>query len=329
MNDLKDKKLLEIKNLTIDFFTDDGKISAVEDVAFEINQGEIVGLAGESGCGKSVAALSVLRLIPQPAGKISGGEILFKNKDILKLSIDELRKIRGAEISMIFQEPMTSLSPLQKIGKQLIEGLKIHNPGINKKEADEIAKLWLNKVGIHNADKRMESFPFELSGGMRQRVMIAMAMLMKPSLLIADEPTTALDVTIQSQILDLILEMQAETGMSVLLITHDFPVIAEVCKKVIVMYAGKIVEISDVKNLFSNPLHPYTSGLIKSIPKINSKTRQKLYSIPGYVPSPSDYPVGCRFAPRCGSVMEICKQRQPRLISIDSNRKAACFLYEN
>ncbi|MBP7653519.1 ABC transporter ATP-binding protein [Candidatus Dependentiae bacterium] len=320
--------LLKINNLSIDFYTDSGVIPAVDKISLEIGKGEIIGLAGESGCGKSVTALSILNLIPKPAGKIVSGEILFKNTDILKMNISDLRKIRGNEISMIFQEPMTSLSPLQKINKQLIEGLKIHNPGLENKKAFEIAKYWLNKVGIQDVDKRLYSYPFELSGGMRQRVMIAMAMLMKPSLLIADEPTTALDVTIQSQILDLIIEMQEETKMSVLLITHDFPVIAEVCQKVIIMYAGKIIEVADVKKLFAVPFHPYTAGLIKSIPKINSELKRNLYSIPGYVPSPADYPAGCRFYPRCSAAMDVCKNKEPELKTIDS-RQVACFLYGN
>ncbi len=317
--------LLSVSNLTVVFDTDDGQLTAVDDVGFRINKGEIVGVVGESGCGKSVTAMSILRLIPSPPGKIVSGVAQFEGEDLLKLPISDLRSVRGNDISVIFQEPMTALSPLHRVGTQLIETLRLHD-SISKEDAWQIGTEWLGKVGIPDAAERMHAYPFELSGGMRQRVMIAMALILKPKLLIADEPTTALDVTIQAQIMSLIQEM-VDTDTSVLLITHDMGVIWEMCDRVLVMYASRIVEEAPVKEIFANPLHPYTKALLQSMPSLTEAT-ERLNAIDGQVPSPLDYPCGCHFADRCPSVMDRCRSAKPALEDQGEDRKVACFLYD-
>ncbi|MBA7498099.1 Oligopeptide transport ATP-binding protein OppD [subsurface metagenome] len=318
------KTLLEIKNLKTHFFSHEGIVKAVDGVSFKINQGETLGIVGESGSGKSVTALSVMKLIPHPPGKIVNGEIYFEGKDLLKLDNKEIRKIRGKKISMIFQEPMTSLDPVFTIGHEIGEAIQLHQ-GLNKKEARKKAIEILKIVGIPDVDKRIDNYPHELSGGMRQRVMIAMALSCNPTLLIADEPTTALDVTIQAQILRLINDLKDKFGASVMLITHDLGVIAEMCDNVAVMYAGHIVEYTDVYTLFSNPLHPYTKGLSKSIPRMNVET-EHLDAIPGIVPNLLDLPSGCPFHPRCDFCFERCVKEMPELIEIENSHLVKCHL---
>lgn len=314
--------ILELKNVSVSFETDDGRITAVDRVSFQIMKGEILGLVGESGCGKSVTALSILRLIPYPSGKIDGS-IFFQGKDLLTLSSKELQKIRGRQISMIFQEPGAALSPLHTIGNQLVETILIHQP-MNRKLAWDIAKQWLSKVGISDPVQRMHAYPHQLSGGMQQRVMIAMALMMEPQLVIADEPTTALDVTIQAQIFDLIQAMRTNET-SVLLITHNLGVVWEMCDRVIVMYASRIVEQGYLNDIFNHPAHPYTRGLLQSIPKL-SGNQNRLNSIPGQVPTPYNYPKGCRFHDRCPHTVDRCKHEEPPLIPISPNHQAACFM---
>ncbi len=318
------KTLLEIKNLKTHFFTHEGTVKAVDGVSFKINQGETLGIVGESGSGKSVTALSVMKLIPHPPGKIVEGEIYFEGKDLLKLDDKEIRKIRGKKISMIFQEPMTSLDPVFTIGHEIGEAIQLHQ-GLNKKEARKKSIEILKIVGIPDVEKRIDNYPHELSGGMRQRVMIAMALSCNPTLLIADEPTTALDVTIQAQILRLINDLKDKFGASVMLITHDLGVIAEMCDNVAVMYAGHIVEYTDVYTLFSNPLHPYTKGLSKSIPRMNVEA-EHLDAIPGIVPNLLDLPSGCPFHPRCDFCSERCVEEMPELIEIENSHLVKCHL---
>ena len=322
------KDLVKISNLKTYFYTEDGVIKAVDDVSFRIKEGETLGVVGESGCGKSITAMSLMRLIPNPPGKIVGGEILFEGKSILQLDDAEMRKIRGNKISVIFQEPMTSLNPVFTIGFQINEALILHQ-GMKEAEATKKAVETLTLVGIPRADEIVNCYPHELSGGMRQRAMIAMAISCNPMLLIADEPTTALDVTIQAQILDLMRNLKSKLNSSIMLITHDLGVIAEMADYVVVMYAGKVVEEASVVEIFKNPMHPYTVGLLESKPLINSdKTR--LYTIPGQVPNPLAMPEGCYFHPRCEKAMDICKKQQPTIK--DSNEhnvhKVACWLYE-
>jgi len=317
MNDL-----LLIENLSVAFDTDEGCVEAVDDISLSIRKGETLGLVGESGCGKSVSAMSILRLIPSPPGRITNGRILFDNEDLLKLPIQQLRKVRGQAIGMIFQEPMTALSPLLRVGHQMVEALRFHRE-IAHKEAWAFSMEWLGKVGIPDPAEQMYAYPYQLSGGMRQRVMIATALMLEPRLLIADEPTTALDVTIQAQILDLIRAMKKK-DTSVLLITHDMGVIWEMCDRVAVMYAGEIVETGNVKELFNHPLHPYTEALLKSIPSL-SKEADRLQTIEGQVPSPLNYPPGCRFAGRCPYVFEKCTKAHPKLSQQDG-RDVRCFL---
>ncbi len=321
------KTLLEIKNLKTHFFTHEGTVKAVDGVSFKINQGETLGIVGESGSGKSVTALSVMKLIPHPPGKIIGGEIYFEGKDLLKLDNKEIRKIRGKKISMIFQEPMTSLDPVFTIGHEIGEAIQLHQ-GLNKKEARKKAIEILKIVGIPDVEKRIDNYPHELSGGMRQRVMIAMALSCNPTLLIADEPTTALDVTIQAQILRLINDLKDKFGASVMLITHDLGVIAEMCDNVAVMYAGHIVEYTDVYTLFSNPLHPYTKGLSKSIPRMNVET-EHLDAIPGIVPNLLDLPSGCPFHTRCDFCFKKCMEEMPELIEIENSHLVKCHLVKS
>jgi peptide/nickel transport system ATP-binding protein len=317
--------ILELKELSTHFFTDHGEIPAVDGVSIKIHEGEILGIVGESGCGKSVTSLSIMGLIPTPPGKIVGGEILFKNENLVKASDKHMRSIRGNEIAMIFQEPMTSLNPVYTIGEQISETICLHKK-LSKKQALQLSVQMLKEVGIARAGQIIYEYPHQLSGGMRQRVMIAMAMSCRPKLLIADEPTTALDVTIQAQILDLMKKLNKEQGTAVLLITHDLGVVAEICDRVVVMYGGKVVEEGDVRTILKNPQHPYTKGLIRSLPKLHMK-EDRLYSIPGNVPRPGSIVQGCRFAPRCESVMQTCHVQDPELIQISPGHQCRCFLY--
>jgi oligopeptide/dipeptide ABC transporter ATP-binding protein len=323
--------LLELKGLRTYFFVRQGVVKAVDNVTWHINKGETLGIVGESGCGKSVTALSIMRLISSP-GRIVGGEILFNKKDILNMPIRLMQKVRGNEISMIFQEPMTSLNPVFTIGRQISEAIMIHQ-NLKKKEALNRSIEMLEKVGIASPDQRIHDHPHQLSGGQRQRVMIAMALSCRPNLLIADEPTTALDVTIQAQILDLIIKLKQDQGTSVLLITHDLGVIAEITQQVVVMYAGRIVEQADVYTVFKNPLHPYTQGLLKSIPFLRregEKTgkRKKLIEIPGTVPSLLGFLPGCRFSSRCSYKIEKCTQEEPSLNVVENGHLASCWLLD-
>ena len=318
--------ILEIKNLKTYFHTEEGIVRAVDDVSFSIKDGEILGLVGESGCGKSVTSLSIMGLVPIPPGKIEGGQILFEGKDLLKMTDKELQKIRGDEITMIFQEPMTALNPVSRIGDQIAEVLEFHTDLDKKKRWEKVVEM-IKLVGIPEPEKRALSYPHEMSGGMRQRIIIAMALIQNPSLLIADEPTTALDVTIQAQILDLIKKLNNQFHSAVLLITHDLSVIAENADRVVVMYAGKLVESADVKILFNNPHHPYTKGLLKSIP-ILGEPDKKLHIIRGTVPNLIDLPPGCPFFNRCTEAMEKCENELPEIIPLDKNgHLVRCHLY--
>ncbi len=320
--------ILEVKGLKTFFYTEQGIVKAVDDVSFSIERGQTVGIVGESGCGKSVTSLSILRLVNWPPGKIAGGEIIYNNRNLLSLKENEMREIRGNDISMIFQEPMTSLNPVFTIGSQIMEAIVLHQK-VSRKEARDRAVELLRLVSIPDPDKRIDEYPHNLSGGMRQRVMIAMALSTNPSILIADEPTTALDVTIQAQILDLIKEVQTKYNLTIILITHDLSIIAETADKVIVMYAGKIIEESDVKSIFRNPAHPYTKGLLSSIPRIDDESvRGSLFTIKGLVPDPLDLPPGCYFEPRCISKKPECRQRMPEFTNIENNHRVRCLLYE-
>ena len=313
--------MLSVRDLTVQFDTDDGRLQAATHVSFDVATGGTLGLVGESGCGKSVSAMSIPRLIPQPPGHIVSGEILLDGVDLLKLPIVEMRNVRGRDIGVIFQEPMTALSPLHRMGDQLAEVVELHEH-VSKHDLYARCLDWLKKVGIPDAEKRMEAFPFELSGGMRQRVMIAMALIMQPKLIIADEPTTALDVTIQAQILDLLKGIKAKDS-SLLLITHDMGVIWEMCDEMVVMYASRVVESGPVKELFKEPRHPYTEGLLKSIPVLAGHT-ERLPHIPGQVPSLMHLPKGCSFADRCPYATARCREEQPEL-KTDGKRRLACF----
>ena len=321
--------LLQVKDLETTFFTEDGKVPAVDHIDFHINEGEILGIVGESGCGKSVTSLSIMGLVPSPPGKITSGQILLGQTDLTKQSEKQMRKIRGKEVAMIFQEPMTSLNPLYTIGNQLIEAILLHNKKMKKKEAASQAVEMMKLVGLPRAEELLKDYPHQLSGGMRQRVMIAMALLCNPKLLIADEPTTALDVTIQSQILKLMKELNHQFKTAVLLITHDLGVVAEVCERVVVMYAGQIVEEAPVEEIFKNPQHPYTKGLLQSVPDMRYK-KETLYSIKGNVPKPGSILMGCRFAPRCDYATERCVTENPPLYEVSdiSVHKSRCFLQE-
>lgn len=310
--------LLEVKNLKTGFKTDDGHFLAVDDVSFKLEEGKTLGIVGESGCGKSVTSLSIMRLIPNPPGKIEAGEILFNGKNLLTLSDEEMRKIRGNEIAMIFQEPMTSLNPVFTVGNQIGEAIELHQKGLSKQQVREKTVEMLKLVGIPEPDKRVDDYPHQLSGGMRQRVMIAMALSCNPRLLIADEPTTALDVTIQAQILDLIRKLQKDFNASMILITHDLGVVAETCDDVAVMYAGKVVEYGSVEDIFYRPKHRYTQGLLNSIPHFETGHRlQRLETIPGLVPSMFNLPKGCRFQDRCKFKQADCEAAQPTLKAVD------------
>jgi oligopeptide/dipeptide ABC transporter ATP-binding protein len=315
--------LIRIKDLRTSFFTPEGEVRAIDGVSFEIAEGKTLGLVGESGCGKSVTSLSIMRLIPSPPGKIVGGEIFYRDRDLLKLRNEEMRKIRGNEISMIFQEPMTSLNPVFTVGNQIGEAIKLHQ-GLGKRETRQKTIEMLRLVKIADPESRVDSYPHQLSGGMRQRVMIAMALSCNPSLLIADEPTTALDVTIQAQILELMKELQQKMGMALLLITHDLGVVAEQANDVAIMYAGKIVERASVQAIFTKPLHPYTVGLLNSLPGAGKEKKKRLDAIPGVVPSPLDLPSGCRFRDRCPKAADLCAQTEPALEEKDPEHVAAC-----
>lgn len=322
---MSQENLLEVKHLRTEFFSSKkSSVTAVDDVSFDIKKGEIVGLVGESGCGKSVTSLSIMQLLKDTPGKVTNGEVIFQGRNLLDASKKEMLDIRGDKMSMIFQEPMSSLNPSMRIDKQMIEGVRLHTP-LTKAEARKKAADILSQVGIPDPQRVLKNYPHQLSGGMSQRVMIAMAMSCEPDLLIADEPTTALDVTIQAQILELMKKIQQDKGMSILLITHDLGVVAEMCSRVIVMYAGKIVEEAPVEILFANPTHPYTQGLIASVPKLGSGVKV-LPSIPGSVPDLSAMPKGCRFAPRCKYATEKCHQEQPELLSVGEKQKCRCWL---
>ncbi|HKL75562.1 MAG TPA: ABC transporter ATP-binding protein [Halanaerobiales bacterium] len=324
MSSDKREKLLEINNLTTCFDTDNGKITAIEDISFDLYKGESLGILGESGCGKSVTALSMMGLLPEGVGYVENGEIIFNGENLLNLSNKQLRSYRGNKMSMIFQEPMTSLNPVFKVKKQLLEVYETHL-GLNKKEGMERAVDILDMVGIPDPEENIDKYPYQLSGGMRQRVMIAIALACQPELLIADEPTTALDVTIQAQILKLMKELKQEVDTSIMLITHDLGVIAQMVERVLVFYAGQVVERAKISDLFNEPKHPYTEGLIRSIPRVGKK-RKRLDTIPGIVPSPFDFPEGCRFEPRCEQSMDICAEKQPIETDVGKGHQSRCWL---
>ncbi|RLG73181.1 MAG: ABC transporter ATP-binding protein [Methanobacteriota archaeon] len=317
--------ILEVQNLRTYFFTEEGVVRAVDGVSLDLRRGETLGLVGESGCGKSVTSLSIMRLIPDPPGKIVGGKIIYKGENLLEKDEEYMRHIRGNEIAMIFQDPMTSLNPVFRVGDQIAEAIQLHQ-GVGRKEALRRAVEMMKLVRIPLAEQRAREYPHQFSGGMRQRIMIAMALSCNPEILIADEPSTALDVTIQAQILEIMKTLQRERGMSILLITHDLGVIAEMSDRVAVMYAGVIVEYADVKSLFKQPLHPYTRGLLTSIPSLATRSK-RLNVIEGTVPSLIDPPPGCRFHPRCPRAMPICSREKPELKEVGENHSVACFLY--
>lgn len=323
---MKARTIIDIKNLETTFFTDRGSVPAVNDVSFHIKEGEVLGIVGESGSGKSVTSLSMMRLIPQPPGKITNGTIYLYDKDLLAMSEGQMRKVRGNDIAMIFQEPMTSLNPLFTIGNQLQEAILIHNK-ISKKKARQQIISMLHLVGLARAEQLIDEYPHQLSGGMRQRVMIAMALICKPKLLIADEPTTALDVTTQAQILKLMKRLNRELNTAIMFITHDLGVVAEICQRVIVMYAGQIVEEAPVKDLFHHPKHPYTIGLIQSVPDIRNK-KARLHSIRGNVPMPGTIKAGCQFADRCDYAFDPCTKETPPIYQINNKQGVRCFLYD-
>jgi peptide/nickel transport system ATP-binding protein len=323
------ERLLEIKGLKTYFFTEEGVVRAVDGIDLHIDKGETLGVVGESGCGKTVTALSIMKLIAIPPGKIVEGRMLYAGRDLVTLPPAQMRKVRGKEISMIFQEPMTSLNPVFTIGEQIAEAVRLHE-GLGRRAAMDKTVDMLKLVHMANPERRVKEYPHQLSGGMRQRVMIAMALSCNPKLLIADEPTTALDVTIQAQILDLLNELKAKIGMAVLLITHDMGVIAETAQRVMVMYAGKVVEEAPVKDLFKEPLHPYTQGLLRSIPRIDlaATERRRLETIPGTVPTlRGEIAPGCRFAPRCPFVKSVCTEKDPVLKEVKPGHKVSCWLY--
>ena len=326
MNKSSKKTLIEIQDLSIHFDTDRGVVPAVNNVSYSIYEGETLGLVGESGCGKSVTAHSLIRLIPRPQGRVASGNIIFRGEDLVQASESRIREIRGNDISMIFQEPMTSLNPVFTVGEQISEAILQHQD-LDEDDAWTHAIEMLSKVGIPSPDMRAEEYPHQLSGGMKQRVMIAMALACNPYLLIADEPTTALDVTIQAQILELIQELQQQSSMSVLMITHDLAVVAEVCDRVVVMYASKIVEIAPVEKLFEKPLHPYTQGLFQSIPNVEVE-QERLVPIPGFVPSPLNFPTGCKFHDRCPMKIDRCATEEPIIRELEDDRMVACHLVE-
>jgi oligopeptide/dipeptide ABC transporter ATP-binding protein len=322
--------LLQVQDLKTYFSTFEGVAKAVDDVTFHVDKGEVLGIVGESGCGKSVTAQSIMRLIPEPPGKIVQGQILFDRNDIVQLTMEQMRTIRGKRIAMIFQEPMTSLNPVYTIGDQISEMFTLHEKR-SKRESWERSVEMLQKVQIPAPEKRVHEYPHQLSGGMRQRAMIAMALACNPEILIADEPTTALDVTIQAQILDLMLQLKDDYDTAVMMITHDLGVIAEIAQRVIVMYAGKVVEEAAATAIFEDPKHPYTQGLLQSIPKLGQRSlqgRQRLKEISGIVPSLYELAPGCYFSPRCPHAMEICSKNPPQMIDLGAGHRVRCFLYQ-
>jgi oligopeptide/dipeptide ABC transporter ATP-binding protein len=325
MNENTQKNILEIKNLCTYFYTDDGVVKSVDGVDLTMKEGSTLGIVGESGSGKSVTALSVMGLLMGTAGKTVDGQILLDGKDIINVSDETKRKLRGSQIAMIFQEPMTSLNPVMKIGRQITEAILLHQ-NVTKAQAKEKALEMLKKIDIPRPERIMNEYPFQLSGGQRQRIMIAMALVCNPKILIADEPTTALDVTIQAQILDLMNHLKTMIGTSILFITHNLGVVAELCDDVAVMYCGRVLEFGDVCSIFDNPKHPYTKGLLDSIPKLGRHV-EKLECIPGNVPNPKYMPEGCKFAPRCAQTMEICKEKEPSLEDFGGGHKCRCWLY--
>ncbi len=314
--------LLQVKDLRTYFHTEDGIVKAGDGVTFDVYAGETLGIVGESGCGKSVTSLSVMRLLDEK-GEIAGGEIIFEGKNVMAIPESQMMKIRGNDMAMIFQEPMTALNPVFTIGFQIMEAILLHQD-VNKEQARKMAIDMLRKVGIPEPEKRVDEYPHELSGGMRQRAMIAMALSCNPKLLFADEPTTALDVTIQAQILELMKSLQEQYGMALVMITHDLGVIAEMAQRVVVMYAGKVVEYAEVHTLFKKPRHPYTWGLMNAIPKLD-EDREVLYNIPGVVPDPLDFPDGCRFNTRCPLATDKCRKEEPPLVEVDENHTSACW----
>ena len=320
---------LRVENLTAAFETESGRLRAVEEVCLELRPGSILGVVGESGCGKSVTALSIMRLLPRPSGVIEKGEVLLGETDLLRLSPESMQRVRGGRIAMIFQEPMTALNPVHRIGRQVMEVLELHRRDILANQRVAEAKALLSRVGIPEPEKRLDDYPHQISGGMRQRVMIAMALAGRPEVLIADEPTTALDVTIQAQILQLILDLQKETGMAVLFITHALGVIAQICHDVAVMYAGQVVEMAPVAAIFEDPRHPYTKGLLASMPRLSSTRKQPLPIIRGSVPSLTQLPPGCRFQNRCPHSMPRCSQEMPAAVALNDDHWARCFLLEH
>lgn len=321
------KELLKVKGLETTFFTDDGEVPAVDHIDFSLKEGEILGIVGESGCGKSVTSLSIMGLVPSPPGKITGGQILLGDKDLTKLTEKEMRRVRGKDVAMIFQEPMTSLNPLFTIGNQLTEAILIHHKDWSKKQANARAVEMMKLVGLPRAEELLKEYPHQLSGGMRQRVMIAMALVCDPKVLIADEPTTALDVTIQAQILQLMKDLNKRLNTAVMLITHDLGVVAETCERVIVMYSGQVVEEGSVDVIFKDPQHPYTQGLIQSVPDMRHK-KERLYSISGSVPKQGSIKVGCRFAARCEFATKKCLEANPDLYQTSEIHKTRCFLHD-
>ena len=316
--------LLSVKDLCVDFQTEQGNLNVLDHVSFDLHPGKTLGLVGESGCGKSVTSLALMKLLQRPFGNISKGSVLFKGDNLVSFSSKEMQRIRGNRIAMIFQDPMTALNPVKNIGSQILESFKLHRQELSKKQRFQASIDMLKKVGIPDPDKRMLEFPHQLSGGMRQRVMIAIALACKPDILIADEPTTALDVTIQAQILDLMKELQEESGMAILFITHDLGVIAELCDDVAVMYAGRVIEMASVKELFNNAKHPYSQGLLKSIPQLFSANKGPLNTIEGQVPTLSDMPTGCRFHNRCQYTQEDCKSLDHTLEISQDGHKVNC-----
>ena len=320
--------LLEVEDLSVSFHTEAGRVRAIDRVSFSIEPGEVLGIVGESGCGKSVTAMSLMRLLPQPSSRIESGSINFRGTDVVKLPQKELFSLRGHKMAMVFQEPMTALNPVYRIGRQMREIFRLHFPSMDPLSVHKKCVSLLEKVGIPEPEKRLTEYPHQLSGGMRQRVMIAMALSCEPDLLIADEPTTALDVTTQAQILDLIMRLREERGMGVILITHDLGVIAEVCEKVLVMYAGKVAEKASVKELFSQPRHPYTRGLLGSMPSLSAKRKSPLRTIDGMVPPLMDMPPGCRFADRCDLVSAKCRKESPARSLLEGGRFVHCYHHE-
>ncbi len=324
---MKKDIILRVDNLVTTFHTEQGLIRAVDGVGFNVRSGRTLGIVGESGCGKSVTALSIMRLLPKPHGRIEKGTILFRNEDIAKLPADRMHAIRGFGVAMIFQEPMTALNPVHTIGRQLREVFKLHFPDMEETDISERSVALLRRVGLSEAQRRLEAYPHQISGGMRQRVMIAMALAGEPDILIADEPTTALDVTIQAQILDLMTELQRQTGMAIIFITHALGVIAEMCDDVLVMYAGTVAERASVETLFTKPKHPYTRGLLSAIPRLENRPKTRLSTIRGMVPSLYDLPEGCRFQNRCAYAMTGCGISPPKPRQLDENHWVSCYLY--